>query len=474
MKFRTDSLSWQLLRSVLSTYFAITLAITVVQMGIEYFHARTVIRSELRDVENTFRPALSTALWELNREQILAIQKGILGLPNITSVTILTQRGEDLQLQDAAHFASGISHTFKVWYSFDGQDNELATVSFTASGKIVLDRVIVGFQMIVAAALIKSAVLVLLFFWVFRRTLDGPLGRLTGALRAVDLDTLGSKHLDLGLTGRNELTEVEGAFNRMLKTLDDERLESTRALRALNLGLEEQVEQRTRDLARSNADLEHFAYAASHDLREPLRMISSYLGLLERRESHHLSEEGLEFLGYAKNGAVRLNDMISALLDYARIGRDQPPHAPVSLDEVVEEVRVNLRVGLEENGARVDVAPPLPRVMGNRADLVRLFQNLIGNAVKYRAPDRLPIISISAGSVEGRWELAVADNGVGIPESASERVFELFQRLHGRDVEGSGIGLATCRRIVEQHGGSIRVEGEADRGSTFRLTLPAA
>ncbi len=228
------------------------------------------------------------------------------------------------------------------------------------------------------------------------------------------------------------------------------------------------------DLARSNADLEQFAYVASHDLREPLRQVASYVNLLERRYTDGLDDMAREFIGYARDGATRMDRMVIDLLEYSRIGRKRIS-GPVDLTAVLEAALANLGLSVAETGARVSVPLRLPSVLGDDSELTRLFQNLIGNALKYRHPDRAPEVRIAAQHRGAVAEIAVADNGIGMDPEQSERIFAIFQRLHTREhYDGTGIGLAVCRKIVEHHGGRIWVDTEAGRGSTFRLTLPLA
>lgn len=236
--------------------------------------------------------------------------------------------------------------------------------------------------------------------------------------------------------------------------------------------VEQQVVERTRELADLNIELQQFAYVASHDMREPLRMISSYLALLKRRLGNDLDQDCRDFLGFAKDGAQRLDRMILSLLDYSRIGRDSQPKGQVALGEALDEAIANLGVAIETAQARIAIPAPLPVVPGNRDELVRLLQNLIANSVKYRSPDRLPVVTISARREDSFWQLSIADNGVGIAPENRDRIFGIFQRLHGVDVEGSGIGLAIVKKIVQHHGGHIWVEGEPGVGSTFHFTLP--
>ncbi|WP_254767508.1 PAS domain-containing protein [Salinilacihabitans rarus] len=228
-----------------------------------------------------------------------------------------------------------------------------------------------------------------------------------------------------------------------------------------------------RKLEESNERLEQFAYSASHDLQEPLRMVSSYLQLIDRRYGDELDADGREFLGYAVDGADRMREMIDGLLAYSRVETRGDPFEAVDLTDVVEDVREDLRIRIEESGAEIAVGD-LPRVDGDASQLREVFQNLLSNAIAYSG-DEPPRVEIDAERAGGRWRIAVRDEGVGIAPDEQERIFEVFQRLHGRDEHpGTGIGLALCRRIVERHGGEIRVDSDPGEGSVFTVTLPAA
>ncbi len=225
-------------------------------------------------------------------------------------------------------------------------------------------------------------------------------------------------------------------------------------------------------LKESNAELERFAYVASHDLREPLRMVNSFLTLLERRNPQ-LDAESKEFLGYAKEGAVRMDHMVLALLEFSRVGRSGATFASVDTSLAVTEAVANLGLLIKDTKSDVTVVAPLPVVMGNRDEMMRLFQNLIGNALKYHHPDRSPIIHISCRKSDHDWLFLVQDNGIGLEREYFDRIFVIFQRLHGRrEYEGTGIGLAICKKIVTTHGGKIWVESEPGKGSTFFFTIP--
>jgi len=226
-------------------------------------------------------------------------------------------------------------------------------------------------------------------------------------------------------------------------------------------------------LAKTNAELEQFAYIASHDLRQPLRTISSYLSLIERQLGEGLSGELHEFFGFAVGGAKRMDALITGLLDYSRTGKSKAD-SQVDVQDVVADAVACLTKAIQDSQAEVTVAADLPQVQGDPVELSRLFQNLIGNALKYHAPDRPPQISVSAERQDGEWVIAVRDNGIGIAPQDRDRAFAIFQRLVARDeYEGTGIGLAICKKIVEHHGGRIWIESEPGQGSVFLIALPA-
>lgn len=222
----------------------------------------------------------------------------------------------------------------------------------------------------------------------------------------------------------------------------------------------------------SNKELEQFAYVTSHDLQEPLRMIAGYAQLLERRYHGRLDSDADDFIGFLVDGAKRMQGMILDLLDYSRVDRLGGAFVLFDGGMALEEVEKNLSIALAEAGGQLSIGS-IPSVTADRSQFVRLFQNLIGNALKYRYPDRVPKISVTAEHQGEFWLFSVADNGIGIGAQYFDRIFLVFQRLHTREhYQGSGIGLAICKKIVERHGGRIWVESEEGAGSTFHFTLP--
>ena len=236
---------------------------------------------------------------------------------------------------------------------------------------------------------------------------------------------------------------------------------------------EQELARRAEELARSNADLEQFAYVASHDLQEPLRMVASYTQLLARRYKGKLDADADEFIGFAVDGATRMQHLIQDLLSYSRVttkGKElQVTDSRAACDQAV----ANLRAAIAESGAVVTTGS-LPTVRADATQLTQLFQNLIGNAIKYRN-ERTPEIQVAAALMEDRWVFSVQDNGIGIEPQYFERIFQMFQRLHTRkQYTGTGVGLAICRKIAERHGGRIWVESQPGKGSAFLFTIPRA
>jgi PAS domain S-box-containing protein len=234
---------------------------------------------------------------------------------------------------------------------------------------------------------------------------------------------------------------------------------------------EEALRHVAEELERSNEDLQQFANVASHDLQEPLRMVSGFLKLLEDRYAPQLDDKANEYIGYSVEGATRMSQLITDLLAYSRVGSKGKELRPTDADKALAGAMANLRGSIQEAGATV-THEELPTVKADSTQVMQLFQNLIGNAIKFRSPDRPCQVHISAKQSEGQWVFAVRDNGIGIPPEQSERVFVIFQRLHGREkYPGTGIGLAICKKIVERHGGRIWVGSSPGEGSTFCFTI---
>lgn len=291
---------------------------------------------------------------------------------------------------------------------------------------------------------------------------------------------------------RDEAGQVQGVFAAARDITERKRAEQelekhrqhleelvrqrTAELETINRQLQEEAAERKRvadDLARSNKDLEQFAYVASHDLQEPLRIVSGYLQLIERRYKGKLAAEADEFINFAVDGAARMQALIQDLLAYSRVGTQGRRFAPTDCEKVLERAVGNLGRAVADSGATV-THDPLPTVLADATQLVQVFQNLIGNAIKFRGAEP-PRIHVAARSQDGQWLFSVRDNGIGVEPQYAQRIFVLFQRLHPRDkYPGTGIGLSVCQRIIERHGGRIWVESKPGEGSTFHFTLGQA
>jgi PAS domain S-box-containing protein len=232
------------------------------------------------------------------------------------------------------------------------------------------------------------------------------------------------------------------------------------------------MQQQAEALARSNDELQQFAYVASHDLQEPLRMVSSYLQLLERRYQGKLDDDAREFIAFAVDGAKRMQALINDLLAFSRIGTRDDVHSRVDLGDTLQKVLKDLDLAIAEAGAKVHV-DRLPTVTAEPTQMSQLLGNLVGNAIKFHRPGEAPEVWVSARHTGEAWEIAVKDNGIGLDPKYRDRIFQIFQRLHTRqEYPGTGIGLAICKRIVERHRGSLRVESAPGEGATFLFTLP--
>jgi light-regulated signal transduction histidine kinase (bacteriophytochrome) len=252
---------------------------------------------------------------------------------------------------------------------------------------------------------------------------------------------------------------------RLHAILERKRLRNLERRRTLELELADA------ELRRSNEELRRFASVVSHDLQEPLRMVTSYMQLLKRDLGSNLTEAQAEYLNFAIDGGRRMSELIQDLLSYSRVSAVAPHRELVDFNEVVKDVQVHLRAAIEESGATVIVSE-LPEMTADASQVRQLFQNLVSNAIKYRS-DKPPLIRISAQHRDGEWLFSVADNGLGIDPENQQRIFEMFSRVQDRSVPGTGIGLAICQRVVERMGGRIWVESTPCQGSTFYFTIPA-
>ncbi|MZF54317.1 HAMP domain-containing protein [Streptomyces sp. SID5594] len=296
------------------------------------------------------------------------------------------------------------------------------------------------------------------------RVVGVPLNRLRAASERVRSGAFAQR---IEAKGPSDVQAVASAVEDMRRRLVDE-LDGAQ-------GRETLLAEQTEELRRSNSELEQFAYVASHDLQEPLRKVASFCQLLEKRYGKELDDRGKQYIAFAVDGAKRMQVLINDLLTFSRVGRVHDGRQPVDLDRALDRALGNLTLAVEESGAVIERPRELPELLGDGTALTMVWQNLIGNAVKFRREDVECRIIVDCVREDDDWHLSVSDNGIGIAPEFADKVFVIFQRLHARDeYEGTGIGLALCRKIIEFHGGRIWLEGEPGEGTRIHFTLPAA
>jgi signal transduction histidine kinase len=356
---------------------------------------------------------------------------------------------------------------------FDRQNDDLAAAVDEGREDLQQIRTIRSWVLsgVVVAFLATAALLVLLV----RRLVTRPLDGLREASRTVAAGQFSHRITPHGPTDLQAVAvAVEGMRTRIVEELETSWAQQDR--------LEQQktaLDAQALELRRSNNELEQFAYVASHDLQEPLRKVASFCQLLDKRYGDELDERGKQYIDFAVDGAKRMQVLINDLLTFSRVGRVNDSLEPVSLDETLDKALANLETAIDDAGAEVVRPPALPDVVGDPTLFGMLWQNLVGNAIKFRRPGVAPRVEVTAvrGTSEAGdvWELAVADNGIGIDAEFADKVFVIFQRLHSREAySGTGIGLALCKKIVEHHGGRIWIDTDVTDGTCFRFTLPVA
>ena len=314
---------------------------------------------------------------------------------------------------------------------------------------------------------------------IFGRRKDGSVFPAEASISKLTLD--GVRVFTVFLRDVSARKEAEAALQRAHDQLELRVAERTEELLEKNRELEQEVQERRRaeeklarqaqELERSNADLEQFAYVASHDLQEPLRMVASYTQLIAKRYRGRLDPDADDFIGYVVDGALRMQRLINDLLAFSRVGTRGKAFALTSLESAMQRAVANLASAIEESGADVSWSE-LPTLPADDTQAVLLFQNLMGNAIKFHGTAR-PRVRVEARKEGAEWLFSVADNGIGIDLQYAERIFVIFQRLHpASEFPGTGIGLAICKKVVERHGGRIWLESIPGGGSTFHFTLP--
>jgi signal transduction histidine kinase len=351
---------------------------------------------------------------------------------------------------------------------FAAQNTHLAAAAARDSAHLKQVRTIQDwvFALILAVFLLAAAALPL----VLHSAVVGPLSRLGARARLVASGDFGHA---IEPAGPADLRAVAADVEAMRSELAAA-LAAANAAQQVALRQAADLDAYAAELSRSNGELEQFAYVASHDLQEPLRKVASFCQLLERRYSDKLDDRGRQYIDFAVDGAKRLQVLINDLLTFSRVGRSGDVRVRVPLGEPLGNAIAALGTAIEESGAIIETPAELPEVLGDPSLLAMLWQNLVGNAIKFRAPGRAPVVRITAAGEPGAdWQVCVADNGIGIAPEFAEKVFVIFQRLHPREAyPGTGIGLALCKRIVEHHGGGINLDAAYEGGTRICFTMP--
>ncbi|CAN5117147.1 CHASE3 domain-containing protein [soil metagenome] len=357
---------------------------------------------------------------------------------------------------------------------FDIQNQDLAAARTAGIANLDAirawrDRVLIAIIVVVLIAAVALAV-------VMQTAVTRPLKALAAACRRTSQGNFTQK---IEPHGPKDIRGIAADVENMRQQIVDE-LETTQSARTLLITQKDVLDEQAIELRRSNAELEQFAYVASHDLQEPLRKVAAFCQLLERRYGDKLDERGIEYISFAVDGAKRMQALINDLLTFSRVGRLNAAYSDVDLNLALGAALENLSTAVEESGATIALpGDPFPRIHGDSTLLSMVWQNLIGNAVKFHRPDVAPTIVIECEPRRtdhaDQWLFTVSDNGIGIDDEFVDKVFVIFQRLHVRDAySGTGIGLALCKKIIEHHGGTIWIDTSYTGGTRFRFTLPQA
>ncbi|MFD3609105.1 CHASE3 domain-containing protein [Streptomyces atroolivaceus] len=405
---------------------------------------RSLTGNEQPYVEDLGRIQKAAQQWRTQRAEPLIAAVRASGPTGASSAPIMRSKAEFDSLR--------LLYAVQQSHLDDARDHARAELD---DARVTRDRVLIALVIGFVLAVVSLSMLL-------HRMVGRPLGALTAASNKVRSGAFTGR---IDVRGPSDVRAVAAAAEDMRRRLVAELAESQER--------ETLLAEQTTELRRSNSELEQFAYVASHDLQEPLRKVASFCQLLDKRYSSELDERGRQYIDFAVDGAKRMQVLINDLLTFSRVGRVQQSWKPVDLDAALDRALSNLTLAVEESGAVVVREDPLPELLGDSTSLTMVWQNLVGNAVKFRRTDVPCRITVGCVREGDDWHLTVADNGIGIAPEFADKVFVIFQRLHARDeYEGTGIGLSLCRKIIEFHGGRIWLDPKPAEGTLIHFTLP--
>ncbi|CAA7617296.1 putative sensor kinase silS [Candidatus Terasakiella magnetica] len=455
---------------------------TGLQLFLDYRQQRADIETQLDELK-IFLPPISASVWTFNDEHIRLTLESLVKLTYIDSASITTPDGRSTWTAKDTESKRIIRRSYPLIHEERGEGKPIGTVEVVAGLDGVYGRLLSQALTILASNAVKTFLVAVFMYVVFSRMVTRrieELARNAGSMMPEMLMSdvsVSDNTMAFPETG-DEIDRLRWAFDNIGRQLRA----AAHDLHDRNMVLEREVVERQRaesdlqqvvkELSRTNAELERFAYVAAHDLQEPVRGLVSFSQLLERKYLSSLGEDGKEYLSFIVEEAQRMSNLVRDLLDYSRVGAQGLAMAKIDCAEVLSGVLQALRLSIEQNHAEVIVGP-MPRVMADGAQIHQLFFNLIGNALKYRRESVVPVIRITAEREELGWRFDVADNGIGIDSKYHDYVFEVFRRLHsGSSYSGTGIGLAICKRTVENHGGSIWLRSVPGEGTVFSFIIP--
>lgn len=478
---RVSTLSKKLIIMLVAFSSGITLVITAVQLFLDYQVQRDQVERLMERMEILF-PPLAAEVWSFDSKQLQLSLDSLAQLPDIERISVTA-------LDDGSKWSaqSGLSQrqivrSYPLFYKVRGEDRQIATIEIAAGLDKVYGTLMWQGVTILLGNGFKTLLVVIFLYGVFRHLvtvrIEELARRVEGLVPQFTNDQVSTPADVPGPAVGDEIDAVRWAFDDMAKRLRqmvEELNASNRQLVAENLErrrAELELREMVDKLSKAMVELERFAYVAAHDLKEPIRSIVSFSQLLDRRYADQLGDEGRQFLGFVIDAARRMSNLVTDLLDYSRCDKKVMGIAPVDCNQILADALKGLEVMIRQKGAEV-VVGHLPRLNADVGQLLQLFMNLLTNSLKFSRPEVAPRVEISAERKEDGWLFSVADNGIGIDPSYGDYVFEVFRRLHTSDAyPGTGIGLAICKRVVENHGGRIWLASSTGEGTTFQFLLP--